>query len=57
MPFGVFVNFKQISHIILVFPLLTLNKLIPAGHPLDKYLFKVGNKGTRKMLADNVLNC
>ena len=29
---GVFiVNFEQISHIILVFPLLTLNKSIPAG--------------------------
>ena len=25
------VNFKQISHIILVFPLLTLNKQMPVG--------------------------
>ena len=30
---GVFIaNFEQISHIVLVFPLLTLNKLILTGH-------------------------
>ena len=29
MPFGVFINFGQISYIVLVFLLLTLNKLKP----------------------------
>ena len=37
--FGVFiVNFEQISHIVLIFPLLTLNKRMPAWHNAN--LFK-----------------
>ena len=40
---GVFiVNFQNISHIVLVFPLFTLNKQVPTGYKLtnfsDKYL-------------------
>ena len=34
---GVFiVNFEQISHIVLGFPLLTLNKAMPAGEHMDQ---------------------
>ena len=49
---GVFVNFEQILQIIQVFPLLTLNKLMPTGNSLGKYMFKVGTNGNRKMLID-----
>ena len=36
---GVFiVNFEKISHIVLVFPLLTLNKQMPAGTMNTYYL-------------------
>ena len=44
---GVFiVNFEQLSIIILVFPMLTLNKLMPAAIFPKKYkdLFKVNNE-------------
>ena len=38
---GVFiVNFEQISQIVLVFPLMTLNKQIPAGIGVGKMFFE-----------------
>ena len=42
-------SFKQISRNALVFTLLTLNWLMPAG---IKYLFRVSNKETRAMSVD-----
>ena len=35
---GFIVNFEQISHIVLMFTLLTLNKKMPAGFPIVEYV-------------------
>ena len=44
---AIIVNFEQISHIVMVFPLLTLNKYMPARHYLANiYLFKINNRNT-----------
>ena len=34
VPLSFFVNFEQITHLVLEFTLLTLNRLIPAGNIL-----------------------
>ena len=42
--FGIFiVNFEQISHIVVVFSLLTLNKQMSAGKALSMYIFQKWN--------------